>query len=137
MSAVEPKVFLDSNVVLYLLSQNKAKADRAEALLARPSMISVQVLNEVTRVCSGKLKMTWSEIHTFLELVRQFCSVTPLTEAVHVRARQLAERYRLAFYDAVIVAAALAEGCPTLYSEDMHHGLIIDDSLIIRNPFRQ
>lgn len=131
----ESKIFLDSNVVLYLLSGDAAKADRAEALLAKRPVINVQVLNEVTNVCRNKLKMGWQDIHQFLELIRSFCNVTPLTVAIHDRARQLAERYGLAFYDAAIVAAALTESCTTLYSEDMQHRQMIDDSLTIRNPF--
>jgi predicted nucleic acid-binding protein len=46
----------------------------------------------------------------------------------------LAERYQLGVYDGMIVAAALVAGCTTLYSEDMHDGLVIDQ-LTIRNPY--
>ncbi|WP_205738455.1 PIN domain-containing protein [Billgrantia endophytica] len=129
------KVFIDSNVVLYLLSEDVAKADAAEALLKRKPIISVQVLNEVTNVCVRKLGMAWDEIGQFLDLVRSFCKVVPLTVEMHDRARQLAERHRLSFYDACIVATASIEGCQVLFTEDMHHGLIIEDSLTLRNPF--
>ena len=136
MSAVEKtKVFLDSNVVLYLLSGDAAKADRAEALLRLRPTISVQVLNEVTNVCVRKLGMAWQEIGQFLELVRSLCAVVPLTVEMHDLARRMAQRHGLAFYDACIVAAASIEGCHALYTEDMHHGLIIEDSLTLRNPF--
>ena len=33
------------------------------------------------------------------------------------------QRYKLSFYDAMIVAAALSAGCKRLYSKDFHHGL--------------
>lgn len=52
-------VFIDSNVILYLLSGDSAKANRAEAILGKGGIISVQVLNEVTSVCFRKLTMTW------------------------------------------------------------------------------
>jgi len=135
MGAIKHKGFLDSNVVLYLLSADTAKADSAEALLKTQPVISVQVLNEVTHVCVRKLKMSWDEIAQFLDLVRSFCKVVPLTVATHDRARQIAERHRLSFYDSCIVAAAADAGCLTLYSEDMNHGQILEDSLAIRNPF--
>lgn len=136
MSAADKtKAFVDSNVVLYLLSGDAAKADRAEALLRRRPTISVQVLNEVTNVCIRKFGMAWREVAQFHELVRQFCVVVPLTVEMHDLARRLAERYGLAFYDACIVAAASVEGCHTLYTKDIHHGLIIEDSLTLRNPF--
>ncbi|WP_186207329.1 PIN domain-containing protein [Burkholderia gladioli] len=135
MSGVKPRIFVDSNVVLYLLSSDVAKADRAEALLRQKPLISVQVLNEVTNVCVRKLGMAWGEVGQFLELVRGLCKVVPLTVEVHDRARRIAEHRQLAFYDACIVAAASEAGCETLYTEDMHHGLIIEESLTLRNPF--
>lgn len=95
----------------------------------------MQVLNEVTNVCLRKLQMSWDEIAQFLELVRSFCRVVPLTETIHDQARWVAEQHRLSFYDACIVAAAAAANCSTLYSEDMNHGQILEDSLTIRNPF--
>lgn len=134
MRAAKSRGFLDSNVVLYLLSADSAKADRAEALLKTSPLISVQVLNEITYVCRRKLNMDWDEIALFLDLVRGFCKVVPLTEDVHDKARRLAERHGWSFYDACIVAAA--SGCETLYSEDMNHGQKLDNGLVICNPFR-
>ncbi len=128
-------VFLDTNVLLYLLSADPAKADAAEALLAKRPTISVQVLNEVASVCSRKLRMSWDEIGRFLELVQGFCRVVPVTLEIHRQARELAERYRLSFYDACIAAAALVAGCSTLHSEDMHSGLLLDGRLRVLNPF--
>ncbi len=48
---------------------------------------------------------------------------------------QIAERYGLSIYDALIVSAALMAGCRTLYSEDMQDGQVIEGLLTIRNPF--
>ena len=47
--------FVDTNVLLYLLSDDQAKADRAEALLAQRVVISVQVLNEFANVARRKM----------------------------------------------------------------------------------
>jgi predicted nucleic acid-binding protein len=47
----------------------------------------------------------------------------------------LAEKYQLPVYDAMIVSAALIAGCTTLWSEDMHNGLLIEDRLRVVNPF--
>lgn len=135
MRATKFMHFLDSNVVLYLLSADTDKADRAESLLKARPVISVQVLNEVTHVCRRKLQMSWKDIAEFLGLVRALCKVVPLTEAVHDQARLIAEHNKLSFYDACIVAAAVAAGCHTLYSEDMNHGQLLEDCLTLKNPF--
>ncbi len=129
------KPFLDSNVVLYLLSGDALKADRAQALLEAGAVISVQVLNEVTSVCLRKLKMPWNEIDALLLAVKAACQVLPLTMVSHEKAVALAKRFQLSFYDANIVASALVSGAPMLLSEDMHSGLLID-GLVIQNPFK-
>lgn len=134
MSAARSRCFLDSNVVLYLLSSEAIKADKVEALLKDAPVISVQVLNEVTHVCRRKLGMPWGEINEFIGLIRKFCDVLPLTEGIHDHARVIAERYRLSFYDACIVAAATT-ACSTLYTEDMSHGQILEGKLTLCNPF--
>lgn len=128
------KPFLDSNVVLYLLSDDAEKADRAQALLEAGAVISVQVLNEVTAVCLRKLRMPWPEVDALLMAVKAACEVMPLTLASHDKAIELAKRFQLSFYDANIVASALLSGATVLLSEDMHSGMRID-GLFIENPF--
>ncbi len=127
--------FIDSNIVLYLLSGDTAKADRVQALLAAGAVISVQVLNEVTSVCLRKLKMPWSEIDALLFAVKAACKVVPLTVASHERAVELAKRYQFSFYDANIVASAQLSGATVLLTEDMHTGLLVD-GLVLQNPFK-
>ncbi len=127
-------IFLDSNVLLYLLSADADKADTAEALLTQSPTISVQVLNEITSVCLRKLKMPWSEITDLLQVIKATCRIVPLTVETHAQAVRVAQQHQLSFYDAHIVAAAVASGCATLMSEDMHAGLIVH-SVQIHNPF--
>jgi len=49
----------------------------------------------------------------------------------------LAERYAFSTYDAMIAASAMLSGCDTLWSEDLQHGMAVDDQLRIVNPFRR
>lgn len=131
----DPKVFIDTNILLYLLSADNDKADQAETCLRAGGLISVQVLNEMANVARRRLAMSWMEINEVLALIRAVCPTVPLTIETHDRGRLVAERYGMSVYDAMIVAAALLGGCETLYSEDMQDGLLIDDQLRIRNPF--
>ena len=128
------KPFIDSNVVLYLLSGDAAKADRAEALLEAGGVASVQVLNEVASVCRRKLKMPWEEVDPLLQAVKAACDILPLTVASHEKAVEIAKRFELSLYDANIVATALISGAELLHSEDMQSGMHID-GLVIQNPF--
>ena len=108
-----PEVFLDTNVLLYLLSADAAKADRAEELVAAGGVISVQVLNEFAAVATRKLAMDIAAVRDILATVRAVCDVTPLDIDTHDRALDLAERFRLSIYDALIVAAAAGAACST------------------------
>lgn len=127
--------FFDSNVILYETSLDLKKAARARVLLEAGGAISVQVLNEIANVAVRKMKLSWTETHEVLGLVRSLLHVEPVTIAVHEKGLELAQRYRLAVYDSMIAAAALKSGCDTLYSEDMQDGLLIDGQLRVVNPF--
>ncbi len=59
--------FFDTNVLLYPLSGDSIKADRAEAILVQGGTISVQVLNEFAAVALRKLGLSYPEIHEVLE----------------------------------------------------------------------
>ena len=126
--------FVDTNVVLYLLDDGP-KADQAEAILARGPRISVQVLNEAMVNCRRKAGLDWDETASFLAGVRALCSVEDVTLRTHEVGRALAERYGFSVYDAMIVAAALIAGCTTLWTEDMHAGLLVEGQLQLVNPF--
>jgi predicted nucleic acid-binding protein len=135
MEILVTKPFIDTTVLLYLLSPHEGKADRAEEVLGARGTISVQVLNEFTNIARRKLSMPWAEIGDLLALVRSFCETKPLTLETHERGLLVAERYGLSLYDSMIVAAALVAGCETLYSEDMQHGLLVEKQLRVCNPF--
>ena len=61
----------------------------------------------------------------------------PVTVETHETGLALAERCGLSIYDAMIAASALHAECDTLWSEDMHDGIVIQDRLRIANPFRR
>lgn len=129
------KPFFDTNVLLYLLSEDNRKADRAEAIIAMGGTISVQVLNEFASVASRKLKMSYAEIREALSTVRAVCKTQAVTIDTHERGLEIAERFGFSLYDSMIVSAALQSNCTILYSEDMQHGQEIDSQLTIINPF--
>lgn len=127
--------FFDTSVLLYLLSAETEKADRAELLLEQSGAISVQVLNEFTAVAIRKLGLSYAEVREVLGTVRTLCVTHVLTVEHHEKGTEIAERYGFSFYDSVIVASALLAGCKTLYSEDLQHRQVIDKQLTVLNPF--
>ena len=131
-----PGSFFDTNILVYIASGDRVKADRAEAILDGGGTISVQVLNELTNVARRKMRMSWPDTRAFLSMLRGLLSVQPITVETHETGLALAERYNLSTYDAMIAASALHAGCDTLWSEDMQHDMAFDEGLRIVNPFR-
>lgn len=130
-----PGRFVDSNVVLYLASEDVSKSETSHALLQTGCVASVQVLNEITNVLHRRRRFTWQEVRVFLSMVRTACEVVDVQIETHLLGLNIAERYGFSIYNSMIVAAALQAGCDVLYSEDMQHGQSIDGLLTIINPY--
>ena len=128
--------FLDTNILIYAFTADPRVA-AAQDLLARGCTISVQGLNEFANVARRKLGMSWDEVRDALAAIRTLCpTILPIDLYTHAAALGIAERHGYAFFDAMVVAAALQCGSTTLWSEDMQHGMMIDGRLRIANPFR-
>ena len=127
--------FLDSNILLYSYSDD-SRASTAKDITSEPYSISVQVLNEFANVSIRKQKLHWETVETRITAIITLAeTIVPLTMDTHLLGIEVAKRYHLQLFDSMIVAAALLAGSETLYSEDMHHGLVIEDRLTILNPF--
>lgn len=129
------KIFFDTSVLVYMLTENDPRAAMVEKLLLAGGNLSVQTLNEFANVARRKLKLTWNEVEQALSDIRFLCRPpVPVTVKIHDAAIKIAKRFRFSIYDSLIIAAALEQKCTTLYSEDMQNGQKIE-SLTIRNPF--
>lgn len=126
--------FIDTNIVVYAYAGG-AKTPKAVAVL-QGATISVQVLNEFSNVALRKLGYTTAKLDMRIGSIRsQVAEIAVLDESTHDLARAIVARYQLSFYDSVLIASALLADCDTFYSEDMQHGLLIEDQLRIINPF--
>jgi predicted nucleic acid-binding protein len=126
--------FFNTNVLIYAFAAAGSRSARAEALLAEGGVIGVQVLNEFTSVMRRKLACEWRDIEAALGVIEELLGrARPLTAAVHEQAVALARDHALAFFDALIVAAAADAGCRELCSEGLQHGRPFG-LVIVRNP---
>lgn len=134
-------IFLDTNVLLYAaLEPGDApdKQDIARELLKREDcVLSMQVLQEFTVQAIRPTRPNAVPLATALAFVtswRRF-PVQETTLAIFDLGSEIIRRHKLSFWDSMIVAAARAQGCDILYSEDMQDGRIVDGMRIV-NPFR-
>ena len=132
--------FLDTNILVYMFDETDAGKRRQaedlvnESLTQGSGCISFQVVQETLNVLIRRLGFVAEDSRRALEQV-----LVPLWQVypsavLYQDAISLQGRYRLSFYDSLIVAAALETGCTRLYSEDLQHGQKIQ-RLTIVNPF--
>jgi predicted nucleic acid-binding protein len=133
------KVFIDSNVWVYLFSENENhKEEVAQTFLADSSTHSIfvtscQVVNEVCNVLK-RHGMAEKKLRVVIENLTNICVMQNLSKDVCMAASVLREKYSLSFWDSIIVATAKTAGCSRLISEDMHDGQVMD-GLRIENIF--
>lgn len=133
--------FLDTNVLLYSISgapEETRKRERARALIDTGDMaLSVQVLQEFYVQATRPTRADRLEPDTaraFVDAWRRF-SVQETTLALLDSGFAIHERHRFSFWDSMVIAAALAQGCNVLWSEDIDDGRIVE-GMRIANPFR-
>jgi len=131
------KVFLDTNVLVYCYTETEpGKQTIAQGIAQSPeAWVSTQVLQEMSNTLRKKFGKTWSDIDQTLDEICQNFEVFINQPETLKDALRLADRYGYSLYDSLILSSGLSIGCKTVYSEDMQHGQIIDDFLVIRNPF--
>ena len=130
-----PRGFLDTNILIYAFSTD-ARSAAAEELLQKGCVVSVQGLNEFANVARRKLLMRWDEIEEATGLIRALChAVLPMDMDTHSTAMRLAARYDLSVFDALMLASAIRFDCRTFWSEDLQHGMLVDQKLRIASPF--
>ncbi len=127
--------FADSNVLLYGLDKTSYKQAIAFALWRKGVTISTQVVMEFTNVCLRKLKLNKADAFENASNIIEGATVMPITKELVVQSFKLSTKYGFSHWDSLIVASAIEAGCTTLYSEDMQHGLVVEGTLKIVNPF--
>ena len=135
---VSDRCFVDSNVWLYAVIESPESATKsatARAMVTERRLVSTQVINEVCVNLLRKAHRTEEEIRRVVQAFYAQHRVVPIDELTMLAACELRKSHSLAFWDSLIVATAIEGGATVLYSEDMHHGLQIDPSLCIVNPF--
>jgi len=133
------RVFIDSNIFLYAFNDaDLQKHTRAiEAIISSnyESVISVQIINEVSNNMLKKLNFSNSEVKEFIVDSYQRYEVQTITKEIFTNACDIRDSYNVSYYDSLILSAALFCECQYILSEDMQHKQSIFDKLTIINPF--
>ena len=138
------KFFLDTNVFVYSRDDRDPKKQQQatdlmrRATVDRAGVVSYQVVQEFFNVVLVKAvqKMRHQDAQDFLTTVFRPLLAVHSSATLFSEGIRLQERFKLSWYDSLIVAAALQSECELLYTEDLQDGQRFE-ALTVRNPFRQ
>jgi len=138
------RYFLDTNIFVYAFDGRvPAKAKRAIELIRHAvdsgqGIVSYQVVQEFLNVALRRFEQPLSvaEAEQYLLTVLKPLLAVESSPHLYLEALRLCERYRLGWYDSLIVASAIAGECALLYTEDMQAERQIE-GVRIRNPFAE
>jgi predicted nucleic acid-binding protein len=132
--------FVDTSVLIYAVSnapENAHKRRRAGELIEGDDLaLSLQVLQEFYYQSTRPTRpdrITRDQALDLIENWRRF-PVQETTLALLDQGFEIERRHRFSFWDSMIVAAARAQGCDVLWTEDMDDGRIVE-GMRIANPF--
>ncbi len=125
------RVFVDTNILVYCRDASETKKQpRAAACVEKLwreqcGRISTQVLNEYYVTVTRKLdpgmspKMAWKDVYALMAW-----EPAPIDSSLLQRARDVEIRFSISWWDALIIAAAVATECKIIYSEDLSEGQV-------------
>jgi predicted nucleic acid-binding protein len=132
---------LDTNILIYAFDDTEpVKQARAvellNALRRRVLVVPAQTFAEAAYVLTFRRKppYTPTRVAQVLQDLREVCTPALLTPEVVFEALRGVERYKMAYYDAQIWAAARLSGADVLLSEDFQSGRTVEGVTFV-NPF--
>ena len=130
------KIALDTNILIYLYDESdERKRNISESLILDIPIIGSQVISEFLNVTKRVLKLPKHELMDKADKLFTNCETIAMNQMTITKAKDLIQKYDFQLFDSLIVASALQANCTILYSEDLHHNLLVENRLRIMNPF--
>ena len=135
------KVFVDTNILVYAHDldsgnkHNQAAEIVSQLWESRNGVLSTQVLQEFHATLTRKVTSTLSKLEA-RKLVQKYSHwhLVLNDPSIIIQASEIEESNNISFWDALIVSAAYSQNVPTILTEDLNHGQIIE-GIFIKNPF--
>jgi len=136
------RFFLDTNVFVYSFDAGSPKKAAQSARLiksaieTRGGIVSYQVVQEFFNVALRRFAkpMSSADAEQYLSTTFRPLLSVHSSPALYGEALRIGARFRLAWYDSLIVASAIEGQCDVLYSEDFQDGQQFG-TVVISNPF--
>lgn len=133
------RVFIDTNILVYAFLENDTVKHDASVKLMTDSIgaevfVSTQVMSELYAALS-KNGVGHEQITEYLCELEETMNIQPICFGTVKKCLSLKKKYAYSYWDSLILASSLESECTVVYSEDMQHGQVIEQTLTILNPF--
>lgn len=137
------KVFLDTNILIYAhdldagIKHNIALQIVKDLWENKNGVLSTQILQEFYINVTKKIPSPISPLEA-REIIRAYLSwnIKENHPMSIIRASEIEEKYRISFWDALVVVAAYEAKVDKILTEDLNAGQIIE-GILIENPFEE
>lgn len=130
-------IFIDTNILIYFVSNDEAKKIIAKDVLIKEAIniVSSQVIGEFVSVTRKKRILPSDDIIRFANEFMDIFNFVLIGKETIKLSFEIHRRYKFSTWDSLIIASALENDCKILYTDDMQHNQLIDKKLRIVNPF--
>jgi len=127
---------IDTNILVYSISENCKISARASSLLTPTAHVSNFVMQEFLFQLRRNFKLDKSNSMKIVTGSLQVLNLNRIGKDNYRYAHFLLRRYDFSLEDAMVVSDAILNGCTILYSKDMQNGQVVDRKLKIIDPFK-
>ena len=127
------KIFLDTNIWIYAYS-NDDRRDIAVDIIEKfydNIIVSTQTINELYVVLTKKKIVSKIVARNIINDLMDNFSISLIKKETIQQSIEIQTRYKLQYFDSLLLSTALENNCKIFYSEDLQHNLIIEDNLKI------
>lgn len=134
---MDNNVFVDTNILLYAYSDTEIeRKETALSLLeGKKVCFSTQVINEFIWIMNKKFNVDMNSLKLISEGIFEMYKVVLIDKTSITTATDISSKHKFSYWDSLMIASAIASNCNILYTEDLQHGQVIENSLTVINPF--
>jgi predicted nucleic acid-binding protein len=133
-------IALDTNIFIYAITDEEADGRHQQAcdllLKIAPTypVLPLPVIGEFLNVCRRRKRVSFTSAIARADHMIRMYNCIPATPSDYLRAGTMSHRYKIQYFDALIITVAARAGAKLLLSEDMQDGLEVA-GLRVLNPF--
>ncbi len=132
------KIFLDTNLLIYLYSEDEPEKRRTvlNLIIENEAIISTQVVNELSNVLYKKFKLNSDKVLEVIEEIQRNVYISDVNMETIKYAHFIKNKYKYSYFDSLMISSALENKCDILFTEDMQNNQLIENVLKLKNPFK-